>query len=124
VGSPPPSVRPANGAAAHGPPICPVQLAQEVRWSGPFCCAGRRVPAPAAVVPAVLGAAVLTLLWTWTAVSFSLGMRINGRPFASDSVLSFGDWKGLVAVVAYAPLLLWGPLLGAVTISCWQRHRG
>ena len=83
---------------------------------------GRRVPALAAVVPAALGAVALTLLWTWVAVSFSLGMRINGRPLGSDSVLSFGDWKGLVAVTAYAPLLLWGPLLGAVTISYWKRR--
>ena len=33
--------------------------------------------------------------------------------------MSFGDWRGLVAVAAYAPLLLWGPLLGGVTISYW-----
>jgi hypothetical protein len=83
----------------------------------------RRVPTLAAVVPAALGAVVLTLLWTWVAVSFSLGMRINGRPLGSDSVLSFDDWKGLVAVIAYAPLLLWGPLLGAVTIGYWKRRR-
>jgi hypothetical protein len=31
-----------------------------------------------------LGAIVLTLLWTWVAVSFSLGMRINGRPLGRD----------------------------------------
>ena len=85
---------------------------------------GRRVPTLAAVVPAALGAVVLTLLWTWVAVSFSLGMRINGRPLGSDSVLSFADWKGLVAIIAYAPLLLWGPLLGAVTIGYWKRRRG
>lgn len=85
---------------------------------------GRRVPAPAAAVPAASGAVVLTLLWTWVAVSFSLGMRINGHPLGSDSVLSVGDWKGLVATIAYAPLLLWGPLLGAVTISYWKRRRG
>jgi hypothetical protein len=84
---------------------------------------GRRVPTLAAVVPAALGAVVLTLLWTWVAVSFSLGMRINGRPLGSDSVLSFDDWKGLVAVIAYAPLLLWGPLLAAVTIGYWKRRR-
>jgi hypothetical protein len=83
---------------------------------------GRRVPTLAAVVPAALGAAALTLLWTWVAVSNSLGMRINGSQLGSDSPLSFGDWKGLVATVAYAPLLLWGPLLGAVTISYWKRR--
>jgi hypothetical protein len=83
---------------------------------------GRTVPTFAAVVPAILGAAVLTLLWTGVAVSFALGMRINGQPLGSDSVLSFDDWKGVVAVIAYAPLLLWGPLLGAVTISYWKRR--
>lgn len=85
---------------------------------------GRRVPAVAAIVPAALGAVALTLLWTWLAVSMTLGMRINGTPLGSDSVVSFGDWKGLVAVAAYAPLLLWGPLLGAVTMSYWRRRRG
>lgn len=83
----------------------------------------RRVPALAAVVPAALGAVVLTLLWTWVAVSFSLGMRIDAGPLTSNSVLSLDDWKGLVAVIAYAPLVLWGPLLGAVTISYWKRRR-
>lgn len=85
---------------------------------------GRRVPAPAAIVPAALGAVALTLLWTWLAVSLSLGMRINGTPMGSGSVVSFGDWKGLVVVAAYAPLLLWGPLLGAVTLAYWRRRRG
>ena len=66
---------------------------------------------------------VLTLLWTWVAVSFSLGMRIDAGPLTSNSVLSLDDWKGLVAVIAYAPLVLWGPLLGAVTISYWKRRR-
>jgi hypothetical protein len=84
---------------------------------------GRRVPTLVAVVPGALGAAVLTLLWTWMAVSMSLGLRLDGRPQAAAAPVSFGDWKGLVAVAAYAPLLLWGPLLGAVTISYWRRRR-
>ncbi|HEY3981378.1 MAG TPA: hypothetical protein VGM79_29265 [Streptosporangiaceae bacterium] len=85
---------------------------------------GRRVPALAVAVLAGLGAVVLTLLWTWTAVSMSLGLRIDGRPQAADAPLGFGDWQGLVAVAAYAPLVLWGPLLGAVTVSYWKRrHR-
>jgi hypothetical protein len=84
---------------------------------------GRRVPVPFAVVPAAVGATVLTLLWSWAAVSLSLGLRLDGRPSLADSPLGFGDWRGLVAVAAYAPLLLWGPLLGAVTISYWRRRR-
>jgi hypothetical protein len=82
-----------------------------------------RVPALLAVIPGALGAAALTLLWTWMAVTMSLGLRIDGRPQAAAAPVSFGDWKGLVAVAAYAPLLLWGPLLGAVTISYWRRRR-
>ncbi|HEY7264247.1 MAG TPA: hypothetical protein VH589_22545 [Trebonia sp.] len=84
---------------------------------------GRRVPALSAVIPAALGAAVLTLLWTWTAVSLSLGLRVDLHSRLQDSPITFGDWQGLVAVAAYAPLLLWGPLLGAVTISYWRRRR-
>lgn len=84
---------------------------------------GRRVPALMALIPAGLGAAILTALWTWAAVSFSLGLRIDGRPQGPDAPLSFGDWQGLLAVAAYAPLLLWGPLLGALTISYWRRRR-
>ena len=85
---------------------------------------GRVVPRLVAVVPAALGATVLTLLWTWVAISFSLGRRIDGGPLTGNPVLSFHDWQGLVAVVAYAPLLLWGPLLGGVTVSYWRRrHR-
>jgi hypothetical protein len=85
---------------------------------------GRRVPVLFAVGPAAAGATVLTLLWTWAAISLSLGLRLDGRPSPVDAPLSLGDWKGLVAVAAYAPLLLWGPLLGAVTISYWRRRRG
>ena len=84
---------------------------------------GRPVPVSLAVVPAALGAGVLTLLWTWAAVSLSLGLGVDGRPLSRNAPLSFGDWRGLVAVVAYAPLLLWGPLLGGVTISYWRRRR-
>jgi len=84
---------------------------------------GRRVPTLAAVIPGALGAAALTLLWTWMAVTMSLGLRIDGRPQAAAAPVSFGDWKGLVAVAAYAPLLVWGPLLAAVTISYWRRRR-
>lgn len=84
---------------------------------------GRAVPPLVATVSAALGAAVLTLLWTAIAVRFSLGQRIDGGSLTSNAPLSFDDWQGLVAVVAYAPLLLWGPLLGGVTVSYWKRRR-
>lgn len=83
---------------------------------------GRRVAKPGAAIPAAAGAIVLTLLWTWVAASFLLGRRIDGTPLTDNSVLGFGDWQGVLAVAAYAPLLLWGPLLGAVTIHYWRRR--
>jgi hypothetical protein len=85
---------------------------------------GRRVPTLSAVIPAALGATVLTLLWTWVAVAMSLGLRIDGRPQTQLSPVSFTDWPGLVAVAAYAPLLLWGPLLAAVAVAYWRRRHG
>src|SRR5437763_3045753 len=50
--------------------------------------------------PTAVGAAVLTLLWTWLAVTMSLGLRIDGQPQAATAPVSFADWKGLVAVAA------------------------
>jgi hypothetical protein len=67
---------------------------------------------------------VLTVLWTWTAVSFCLGRRIDGSLARGPRVLELDDWQGWLAVLAYAPLILWGPLLAAVTISYWKRRRG
>lgn len=91
------------------------------RWV-PFL-SGRRVPPLAAVVPAALGATVLTLLWTWTAVSCGLGRRIDGSRATGVKVLEFYDWQGWLAVVAYSPLLLWGPLLAALTVAYGRRRR-
>ncbi|HEY1177175.1 MAG TPA: hypothetical protein VGF17_13545, partial [Phytomonospora sp.] len=34
----------------------------------------------------------------------------------ADFPLSFDTLGGIAAIVAYAPLLLWGPLLGALTV--------
>lgn len=84
---------------------------------------GRRVPVPVAVLPAGLGAAVLTVLWTWVAVGVALGVQVDGSPRTGTTVVAFDDWQGVLAAVAYAPLLAWGPLLGAVTISYWRRRR-
>lgn len=84
---------------------------------------GRTVPRLAAVVPAGLGAAALTLLWTWIGVAIILGRRIDGSPNPRLLPISLDGWKGVLATAAYAPLLLWGPLLGLLTISYWRRRR-
>lgn len=91
------------------------------RWL-PFV-RGRRVPTLAAVIPASLGATVLTLLWTSVAVTFALGLRIDGTPRSPDAPIGFSDWQSMLATATYAPLLLWGPLLGAVTVAYARRRR-
>jgi hypothetical protein len=82
---------------------------------------GRAVPTWFAVVPASVGAVVLTVMATWVAVTAPLGLTIQGdRP--SVRVLTFESWQGVVAVIAYAPLLAWGPLLGCLTVA-YRRRR-
>jgi hypothetical protein len=83
---------------------------------------GRRVPVALAVVPAALGALTLTVLWTWVAITLSLGLQVDGSPTTPNSPVSLDDWEGLVAAVTYAPLLLWGPLLAVLTVSYWRRR--
>ncbi|MFV5997603.1 hypothetical protein ACNPQM_35735 [Streptomyces sp. NPDC056231] len=71
---------------------------------------GKRVAPLAAVIPASLGAAVLMLLTIPNARGF------GGAP---------GAPTGLALAVmdaCYAPLLLWGPLLGIVTIAYYRRR--
>jgi hypothetical protein len=80
------------------------------------------VPTTGAVVPAALGAAVLTVMWTRVLVTISVGQDIHSRPLPADFPPNFTGWRGLLAVAAYAPLLLWGPLLAAVTIAYWTRR--
>jgi hypothetical protein len=84
---------------------------------------GRRVPVGLAVVPGAAAAIVLTVLSLWVAISYPLAIRVDGSAATDQRPLGFGDWQGTLAVIAYAPLLLWGPLLGLVTISYRNRRR-
>lgn len=84
---------------------------------------GRRIPTLTAVVPAASGAVILTLLWTWSAGNLAVGRTIQGDPLPADAPLNVHDWQGLLAIAAYAPLLLWGPLLGALTVAYARRRR-
>ncbi|MBD0741459.1 hypothetical protein BG418_08145 [Streptomyces sp. CBMA152] len=72
---------------------------------------GRPVRPKAVVVTAALGAAALTLIWAnvpwwWT--------------YPHEDMTHTGH---LVVGVLYQPLILWGPLTAAVTISYFRRHR-
>jgi hypothetical protein len=74
----------------------------------------RRVAPYAAIVPAALGAVALAAIWTWAFRDFP--------DLGSLDVLGTGPQALLVA--CYAPLLLWAPLLGAVTYAYYRRRCG
>ncbi|MEV7613183.1 hypothetical protein [Streptomyces sp. NPDC089799] len=76
---------------------------------------GRRIPPVVALVPAALGALAvtgITLLgaWVWNDTN------------AANPDAPTGFFGGLFAL-AYAPLLLWGPLLGVLTVAYRRRRR-
>ncbi|MFF0435526.1 hypothetical protein ACFYU9_25305 [Streptomyces sp. NPDC004327] len=73
---------------------------------------GRRVRPLAAVIPAALGS--LGLVWLWTSLLF--WWNVEEHP------AMVGPWHTIVGVL-YLPLVLWGPLLAAVTVSYYRRHR-
>ncbi|MGW3041047.1 hypothetical protein ACWC9T_13640 [Kitasatospora sp. NPDC001159] len=74
---------------------------------------GRRVAPAAAIVPAALGGLVLT----GVLVEWSLGILgiIPGLHYPNDS------WR-VLAVCCQALMVLWGPLLLAVTYAYWVRR--
>lgn len=77
---------------------------------------GRRVPVYAAVVPASLGAALVTLV-TWAG---AFGWNDAENMGAVDSPDGIHYW---VMTACYAPLLAWGPLLAVVTVAYYRRRR-
>ncbi len=81
----------------------------------------RRVPILFAAVPAALGATVLTLLSSWVAITAALGVNVQGEE-PEVRLLTFDTWEGALVVATYAPLLAWGPLLGALTVAYVRRR--
>lgn len=76
---------------------------------------GRRFPPLVAVVPAALGAIALTGI---TVLGASTWGQVNAAN--PDAPTGLGLW---VFTLSYAPLLLWGPLLGVLTVAYWRRRR-
>ncbi|MER5930260.1 hypothetical protein [Streptomyces sp. NPDC002054] len=76
---------------------------------------GRRIHPAVALVPAALGALAVTGItflgaWVW-----------NDTNAANPN--SPTGFFGSVFTLTYAPLLLWGPLLGILTVAYWRRRR-
>jgi hypothetical protein len=74
---------------------------------------GRRVPRGPVAVVALLGALALMYLWVGAALAYA-------RHELADEFEGSG-WEALF-VAAYAPLLLWGPLVAAVGFDFWRRR--
>ncbi len=74
---------------------------------------GRRVPAGPVVAVALLGSLALMYIWVGAALAYAGGELGDG--FAGSG------WEALF-VASYAPLLLWGPLVAAVTFDYWRRR--
>ncbi|MEV7236553.1 hypothetical protein AB0N06_21955 [Streptomyces sp. NPDC051020] len=86
---------------------------------------GSRVPVRLAVVPAALGATVLTVVFSLLSpITTVMGMTIRGDELPPDAP---GQGTGVASVwfhSCYAPLVLWGPLLAVLTVAYWRRRRG
>ncbi|WP_326622766.1 hypothetical protein OG863_37365 [Streptomyces decoyicus] len=85
---------------------------------------GRRVPTKAAVIPAAIGATILTLLFTLLfLVSVIRGTTIRGDVLSAGFPSRAGGWEAAWFSFCYAPLILWGPLLAVLTIAYGKRRR-
>jgi hypothetical protein len=73
---------------------------------------GRRIATKAVVIPAALGAVALAAIW---------GYAFRDFPNPPDMHFTHDGWRWLL-VACYAPLLLWAPLLAAVTYAYWRRR--
>ena len=74
---------------------------------------GKRVPRLAAIIPAAAGATALTLLWAFMIANIEVIFIEYGLDGAERAVV----------LASYLPLLLWGPLLSAITVSYARRTR-
>ncbi|MFI8388828.1 hypothetical protein [Streptomyces sp. NPDC085540] len=99
------------------------------RWGEVFprwipCLGGRRVPVGAAVVPAAVGATVLTLMFSVVAVVAEIrGTTIRGDELSADVPGAAGGWEAAWFYICYTPLILWGPLLAVLTLAYHKRRR-
>ncbi|MEU0525991.1 hypothetical protein [Streptomyces niveus] len=85
---------------------------------------GRRVPTAAAVVPATIGATILTLVFTVIAILTTVTQsKTNGDPLPANFPSKAGGWETVYFYASYIPLVLWGPMLGVLTYANWRRRR-
>lgn len=81
---------------------------------------GRRVPVMLAVIPASIGAVVLLFLTLWPTINSYI--RYFTPVIPEGCVLPWEGEYGWVVVAAYAPVVLWAPLLALVTFNYYRRR--
>ncbi|MFD3655276.1 hypothetical protein [Streptomyces sp. NPDC058620] len=77
---------------------------------------GRRIPVSAAVIPASLGAVLVTLI----TLTGAFGWNDADNMGAAGSPDGGHYW---LMTACYLPLLAWGPLLAVVTVAYYRRRR-
>ncbi|MEV0079992.1 hypothetical protein AB0H58_26600 [Nocardia neocaledoniensis] len=83
---------------------------------------GRAIPTPVVAVPATLGAAALTVMWSAAFITEFAGVTLRGDTIPPDYPSNAGGWEAALYFLCYLPLLLWGPLLAAITVAYWRRR--
>ncbi|MFJ6612758.1 hypothetical protein ACIQPT_21055 [Streptomyces sp. NPDC091289] len=77
---------------------------------------GRSIPVMAAVIPASLGAVLVTFITVTGAFTWNDADNMG----AAESPDGFHNW---LMTACYLPLLAWGPLLAVVTAAYYRRRR-
>ncbi|MEV5983267.1 hypothetical protein [Streptomyces sp. NPDC052114] len=80
---------------------------------------GKRVRPLAAVVPAVIGGLILTLLFT--SIPIGDGRRITAYGITEGVEYVNGAW-GTLAAVCIAPTAVWGPIIIALAVAYYRRR--
>ncbi|MFE0652531.1 hypothetical protein ACFVZH_28545 [Streptomyces sp. NPDC059534] len=82
---------------------------------------GRRIPIPAAVVPAAVGAALIMMFCAYAVLNQIFGfvepLNEDGNGSPTSGPAAWALWT------SYAPLLVWGPLLAILTVAYYRRRR-
>ncbi|MFI0355235.1 hypothetical protein [Actinomadura sp. 9N407] len=81
---------------------------------------GRRIPTLAVVVPAAVGAVVITAVWAYGILNYFFHfvppMNDTGQTLPTTGPAA------LALEITYAPLIAWGPLLAIVTVAYYRRR--
>lgn len=78
---------------------------------------GRPIHRLAATIPAASGAIALTGVWTFATVNLLTGTVGGGLDVLFPTIT-----QKMILVICYAPLLVWGPLLGVLTVAYFRRR--